>query len=74
MGAGAEGLEAVNFDVPSRSFTVMLPWNCHTNRNNMKETSPLLYVGVGVGACRWFIVKKLKYFEVMLNISELSRV
>ena len=25
-------------------------------------------------ACRWFIVKKLKYFEVMLNIFELSRV
>ena len=35
---------------------------------------PLLYVGVGVGACRWFIVKKIKYFEVMLNIFELSRV
>ena len=25
-------------------------------------------------ACRWFIVKKLKYFEVMLNIFELLRV
>ena len=24
-------------------------------------------------ACRWFIVKKLKYFEVMLNIFEFSR-
>ena len=25
-------------------------------------------------ACRWFIVKKAKIFEVMLNISEFSRV
>ena len=25
-------------------------------------------------ACRWFIVKKLKYFEVMLNIFEFLRV
>ena len=25
-------------------------------------------------ACRWFIVKKAKYFEVMLNILEFSRV
>ena len=25
-------------------------------------------------ACRWFIVKKLKYFEVMLNVFELSQV
>ena len=25
-------------------------------------------------ACRWFIVKKLKYFEVMLNIFEFSLV
>ena len=26
------------------------------------------------GACRWFIVKKPKYFKVMINIFELSRV
>ena len=24
-------------------------------------------------ACRWFIVEKLKYFEVMLNIFEFLR-
>ena len=25
-------------------------------------------------ACRWFIIKKLKFFEVMLNIFDFSRV
>ena len=44
------------------------PWN---NRNNMQE-NPLLYAQLSLKVVYW--LKKLKYFEVMLNIFKFSQV
>ena len=47
----------------------VLTWNYNTNRNNMKE-NPLLYTRLNLQVV--YCLKRLKYFEVMLTIFELS--
>ena len=46
------------------------PWNYNMNRNNVRKSLVICATQVAVG----LLLKKLKYFEFMLNIFVFSRV
>ena len=56
------------------SLCYFISWNYHGTIIRTGITCKKILWYRCDSACRWFIVKKLKYFEVMLNIFEFSLV
>ena len=56
------------------SLCYFISWNYHGTIIRTGITCKKILCYRCNSACRWFIVKKLKYFEVMLNIFEFSLV